>query len=439
MGSRADPRRLLRQHDFRHLWAADAVSQLGTRISLLAVPLLAISTLHASTLQVSLLRTAQTVAFLLLGLPAGAWCDRMRRRPVLVAADLGRAALLGSVPLAAALGLLTLGQLYAVVLCTGALTVFFDVSHQSFLPTLVTRDRLVDANATLAGNLSVAAVAGPGLAGLLVQSLTAPSALLADAVSFLVSAGWLRSIRAVEPRPERAGRPHLRREIAEGLRFVLGHPILRPIAANGAIVLFFQSAQDGISVVFLVREVHLSPGVIGLLGTFGLLGAVVAALVARRVAAVLGQARALWLLSGVNGVGFLLFPLTDGGWRLGFYLAGGLLTSFCIVVTSIIGVTFRQAACPPHLLGRANATMRFLFSGAVPLGSVIGGVLGTVVGLRPTMWIGGAGVLAATGWLIGSPLRTMRDLPTDTVSSPSPEPASDQEPNIAGRPDTLAG
>lgn len=258
---------------------------------MLAVPLLAISTLHATTLQVSLLRTAETTAFLVLGLPAGAWCDRMSRRPVMVAADLGRAVLLGSVPLAAALGLLTLTQLYAVVLCTGALTVFFDVSRQSYLPALVARDQLVEANAKLSGNLSVAAVAGPSLAGLLVQWFTAPVAVLADAVSFGASAGWLRSVRAVEARPERTGQPHLRREIADGLRFVLGHPILRPIAANGATTLFFQSAQGAIVIVFLVREVHLAPGVIGLLSATGLLGAVVAALTARRVAAVLGGAR----------------------------------------------------------------------------------------------------------------------------------------------------
>jgi Major Facilitator Superfamily len=192
---------LLRRRDFRHLWAADLISQLGTRMSFLAVPLLAVATLHASAFEVSLLRASQTVAYLLIGLQVGAWCDRMRCRPVLVVADLGRAVALGSVPLAAALGVLGLGQLYVVVFVVGVLTVFFDVAHQTYLPRLVERSRLIEGNARLQGNSSVAAVAAPVPAGYLVQWFTGAGAVLVDAASYLWSALWLRSIRRPRPPP----------------------------------------------------------------------------------------------------------------------------------------------------------------------------------------------------------------------------------------------
>lgn len=409
--SRGDRGGLLRERDFRNLWSADLISQLGTRVSLLAVPLLAVSTLHAGAFEVSLLRTFQAVAYLLIGLQVGAWCDRVRCRPVLVMADLGRAVALGSVPVAAALGVLSIGQLYAVVFAAGVLTVFFDVAHQTYLPRLIGRDRLIEGNARLQGNISVAAVGAPTLAGYLVQWFTGAGAILLDAVSYLWSALWLRSIRTPEKAPPREGPARMREEVREGMRLVIGDPILRAIAGSNACFCLAQAVYTAIIVVFLVRVVHLSPAAIGLLNTLGLAGAIVAALLTRSLAAVFGQVRLMWLTVPAIAAGFLVIPLTGPGARLAFYAAGGFVTSFGIIVLNIVQVSFQQMRCPAHLLGRLNATMSFLDWGAISLGSVLGGVLAVVAGLRATLWTAAIMVVLSALWLVLSPLRRMRDLP----------------------------
>jgi hypothetical protein len=402
---------LLRKHDFRHLWAADVISQFGTRVSFLALPLLAVSYLHAS-IEVSLLRTAQNLAYLVLGLQAGAWCDRMRRRPVLIAADLGRAVLLCWIPL----GVLTVWQLYVVVAAAGVLSVFFDVAWQSYLPALVTRADLVEANTRLAGNSSVAAIAAPVAGGLLVQWLGAPLTIGLDAGSYLFSGLWLRGIRTPEAAPVRPPQRHLLREIGEGVALVRGHPILRVIAAHNATLSLFQSANTAIVVVFLVREVHLSAAVIGVLGSVGLLGALLSSALTRVVADRIGSARLLWLAGLIGGAGFLLEPLTAQGWRLVFAAASTFLASIAIIVLNIVESSFQQAVCPSALLGRMNATMRFLVWGVMPVGSVLGGVAGSLFGLRPTLWIAGAGALAGAGWLVCSPLPHLRDMPVPEIT-----------------------
>lgn len=405
------PGGLLRQRDFRRLWAADLASQLGSRLTLVAVPMLAVLTLHASTFQVALLRTAETAASLLLGLVAGAWVDRLRCRPVLVAADLLRFLLLGSVPVAALLGALGLPQLYAVAFLAGCGTVFFDTAHTTYLPRLVGPGHLVEGNSRLAANTSVAAVAGSGVAGYLVQWLTAPFAVAVDAVSYLVSALWLRTIRLAEPAPARTARRHLAAEIAEGVRFVWRQPILRAIAANTGTVLFCQAANDSIMVVFLLREVRLAPGTIGLLGTAGLLGALASASLTGRIAARLGTARTLLASAVVNGVGFLLYPLTGPGPRLAAYVAAGALAAFTIVTRHIMAVSARQRLCPDHLLGRVSATMELMTWGVMPLGALAGGLAGTYLGMRATFLLDGTAIAAASLWLVCSPLRTLRDIP----------------------------
>ncbi|MBV9730004.1 MAG: MFS transporter, partial [Pseudonocardiales bacterium] len=314
---------LLRHRDFRHLCAADAISKVGTGISNLALSLLAVVTLQASTFDVSMLKTLQTVAYLLIGLQVGAWCDRMRCRPVLVVADLGRALALGSIPMAAAFAALTIWQLYIAVFVTGVLTVFFDVAHQSYLPRLVDRDDLIEGNAKLRISMSVAALTAPSLAGYLVQRFTAPVAVLVDALSYLWSAAWLRTIRTREPDPQKPAEQNLRREILEGMRLVFGNPILRAISLNNATTSLCQTAYLAIVVVFLVREVHLSPGMIGLLGSLSLVGALVGSVLTRRLTTKFGAARVLWVTALTNGLVFLCYPLTDSGWRLAFYVVAG--------------------------------------------------------------------------------------------------------------------
>ncbi|HEX3590604.1 MAG TPA: MFS transporter [Pseudonocardiaceae bacterium] len=410
---------LLRHHDFRHLWLADAVSQFGTRISFLALPLAAVSYLHATTLQVSVLNTAQTLAYLLLGLQAGAWCDRMRKRPVVVAADLGRAALFAWVPVGAALGVLTVWQLYVVVGLAGVLTVFFDVAKSAFVPTIVSTGHLVEANTKIAVNQSVAAIAAPAIGGLLVQLLTAPIAIAVDAASYLWSGLWLRGIRARETTPRRPERTRLVREIGDGLKLVFRDPILRAMNGHTACLSLCQSANTAITTVFLVRVVGLRPGVIGLLSTIGLLGAILASFATRRVAARVGDARLLWIVGVLGGAGFLLDPLTYPGWRLAFEVAGTFCASIMIIVMNIVETSYQQAVAPPALLGRIHATSSFLVWGVIPVGSLVGGLTATAIGVRATLWLCGAGALASAAWLVFSPLRRLRTLPTGIAHVPA--------------------
>jgi predicted MFS family arabinose efflux permease len=402
---------LLREPDFRRLWVADAVSQLGTRMGQFALPLLVVLTLNASSFEVSLVRAAQTVASLAIGLPVGAWCDRLRCRPVLVAADLARLVLLGSLPLAAVWGVLTLGQVYVVVLLAGAATVFFDVAHLTYLPRLVDRDRLVEGNAKLRANMSVAAVAAPSLSGVIVQVLTAPVAVLVDALSYLWSALWVWRIRTPEPAPPKVARRSLRAEVREGVRAVAGDPVLRAIGGSNATMAVFQSAQMAIWVVFLVRDIGLGAGAIGALSTAGLIGALVGSALVRRLTGAIGAARLLWLATLGAGAGFLLYPLTAPGPRLAFAVAASFLASGCIIVQIVVQVSFQQAVVPAALLGRVNATMNLFYWGGAPVGALLGGVVADRFGARAMLWVAGVGVLAAAFWLLASPLRRMRDLP----------------------------
>jgi MFS family permease len=421
---------LLWHRDFRWLWFGDTISQFGTQVSVIALPLIAVKTLGASTFQVGVLTSLQFAAFLLLGLPAGAWVDRIRRRPVMIAGDVGRAVLLAWLPVSAALGMLTIYQLYAVALLHGVCTLFFDVAYQSYLPALVERKALVEGNAKLQASQSVAQVAGPAAGGFLVQAFTAPFAVLADAASFLVSAAALRAIGTVEPPVPREAKPDLRKEIAEGLRFVLGHPILRAIAGCTGTFNFFSNAFSAVAVVFLVRQVGVSPGGIGLLFSAGSAGAIAGALTAAAIARRIGTARAIWLPVTITGPLGLLVALTFPGPGLALFATGWFCVSFSTVVYNVNQVSFRQALCPPRLLGRMNATMRFLVWGTIPLGGLTGGALGTVLGNRAALWIILSGMALAAGWLIASPLRTARDLPLAPDEPPSPEAEpSDAEPS----------
>jgi MFS family permease len=403
---------LLFHRDFRRLWIGDVLSQGGTVVTMVAMPLLAVTVLHATPLQVGLLTTFEYLAFLLIGLPAGAWVDRMRRRNVMIVADLGRAAVLGSVPVTAALGVLTMWQLYAVVLVIGGLTVFFDVSYQSYLPFLVGREHLVEGNSKLQGTQSVAQVAGPSIGGLLVQSLSAPAALATDAVTFLWSAVWVGAIQRREPKPERVAPARLRHDIREGLAFIARHRLLRAIAGCTATANLFGSAAQSMLVVLLARDLALSAGVIGALMSAGACGGVLGAFTARRLAARLGQGPAIWLSIGVTAPLTLVQPFLHRGWTLGLFVVAQLAVSAGIVIYNVTQVSFRQALCPDRLLGRMNATMRFFVWGTLPLGGLLGGALGSTVGVRAALLVAAIGSMLAFLWVYCSPLRWMRELPS---------------------------
>ena len=400
--------------DFRRLWVADAISQLGTRMTFLAAPLLAVLHLHASTFEVALVKTCQTLGWLLFGLLAGAWVDRTRRRPVLLTTDYGRAALMLSIPAAAVFGVLTLWQLYAVMFLVGVLTVFFEVAHQTYLPRLVPAEELVPANAKLAANASVAALAGASLGGYLVQLMTAPFVFVIDALSFVWSALWVRTIGHREPPVAKAPDRRMGREIAEGVRYVWRQPVLRPIAFTTATTVLGQSAGMGVSTVFLVRDIGLSAWVIGVLGTVGLLGALVSSGLARRLVARLGEARALVYGVSLLGLAFLAQAFTTPGWGLTWWVVAGFVASFCIILTNVVQATIRQTVCPPELLGRVSATMELMVWGVMPLGTVVGGLLGATAGTRMALLLSGAVSCLAVCWLLASPMARR----TENVGAP---------------------
>jgi MFS family permease len=401
---------LLGHSGFRRLWFGQTVSVFGSQVTVLALPLAAVLVLHASTFQVGLLTTAEFAPFLVIGLPTGVWVDRIRRRPIMIAADVLRAITLASVPVAYALGLLTLAQLYVAAAIQGVATVFFDVAYMSYLPGLVGRDHLVESNAKLQISQSVAEVSGPTVSGFLIGVLSAPVAFVVDAVSFVVSAGSLLAIADREPAPERVAAPNLRAEMAEGLRFVATEPVLRMIAAATSTGNLFSAAFSAISVVFLVRQIGLGASAIGLLTSAAAIGGMVGAFSAPWLRRRLGSARIIWVSMTLSAPCALLIPLTSPGPGLAWYVAGLFMTSFGIIVYNINQASFRQLLCPPRLLGRMNATMRFIVWGTLPLGGLLGGALGAWLGNRDALWVTVIGTALTPIWLLASPLRRMRDL-----------------------------
>jgi MFS family permease len=410
---KVEPRRggLWHHMDFRRLWVGETVSQFGTFVTQLALPLVAILVVHASTFEVGLLATFEMLAFLVVGLPAGAWVDRMRYRWVLIVNDLVRAAALGSIPLAQLLGVLSIGQLYVVALATGISTVFFDVAYQSYLPQLVDRSELVEGNAKLQASESVSQIAGPSAGGLLIQWLTAPYAILVDAVSFLWSATWVGAIRTRPPKPDRRPDRNLLREIGEGLRFVIGDRLLRSIAMCTGSSNLFSNIAFPVYYVLLARELHLSAGVIGLFTSIAAVGGLIGSLLASRIAARLGQGPAIWISALAFGPPAFVIPFVHRDWTLGLLAAAQLFMWISVVVYNITQVSFRQGLCPPDLLGRMNATMRFLVWGTIPLGAFLGGVLGETIGVRETLIVAAVGGCLPFLPVFLSPLRTMRELP----------------------------
>ena len=399
---------LWKHRDFRIFWCGETVSELGSQISIVAVSLVAVRSLHATTFQVSVLVASSTAAFLLVGLPAGAWVDRLRRRPVMITTDLGRLVALASIPLAYELHWLTMSQLYIVMFLAGILTVFFDVAYQSYLPSLVGGEAVVEGNSKLTVSSQIASVVGPSLAGALVQIIGGPLAVAVDAASFGVSAIAVTAIRTEESQPKKRSNPNLRLEISEGLQFVFRHPILRAIAITTATSNLFSSTMAAVEIVFLVRVVHLQPGVIGVViasaGLGGVIGASTASTLARRV----GSARA-----AVIGIAMtapvLLMPLSTSANGAILFAIGWFSMGLGATIYNVNQVSFRQRLCPPGLLGRMNASMRFVVSGVMPIGALIGGVIGSTLGLRAALWVGAVGTTSAIFWLTASPIGRMRD------------------------------
>ncbi|GAA3123921.1 MFS transporter [Planomonospora alba] len=398
-----------RDRSFRLFLGADAISQFGTQITLVALPMVALLTLDAGEFHLGLLTAAETAAFLILGLPAGVWADRLRRRPIMIWSDLLRGAALLSVPVAAALDALTLPQLYVVALLLGLGSLLFDVAHMSFLPALVGKEDLLRGNGALETLRGTAALSGPALGGWLVQVLTAPVTLLADAVSYLVSALLLGGVRVAETPAPAAARRRLTEEVAEGVRYVAGHPVLRRLAAVGALVMLCNGIWAVAQPVFLLRTLGVGPGVYGLLVAGSVAGGLAGAVLAPRAAARFGAGRAMYGGAALAAVAVLLIPLAGEGWRLALYPLGCVLNGVGGAVFGVNQLSYRQRITPEHLLGRMNASMRFLMWGAAPLGGLLGGVLGERFGAHAALWAAAAGIAVAhLPVLLGSTVRRLR-------------------------------
>jgi MFS family permease len=419
---------LWRKPDFLKLWTGQTISQVGTLITGLALPLAAIGLLRASPAQVALLGAAGVAPRLLLGLFAGVWVDRLRRRPLLIVADIGRALALASVPVATLLGLLSIGQLYIEAAVCSALGTLFDVAYPAYLPSLLRRDELADGNSKLAASEAVAEVAGSSIAGLLIQALTAPLAIAVDALSYLVSAGTLLLIRAPEPRPrsgqERVGanRAGVWQEIGAGLHYTLRDAMARAVVAAAGIFALGGNILEVVLLLYLVRERHLSPALLGMLFGIGGVSALPGAVLAERVAQRWGLGRALtWGLLIYTASGLVL-PLASGPvWLVFGTLALGQCCDAAHTVYAVSQATLLQGRTPPSVLGRLYATLRAVEGACTLVGLTLGGVLGQVVGLRATLFAAVGTMLLAPLCLALSPTRKIRAVaPTDEVRTVSP-------------------
>jgi Na+/melibiose symporter-like transporter len=403
---------LLRQPDFLKLWSGQAISQIGSSITSIGLPILALRVLDASPLEMGILGSASGASVLVVGLFAGAWVDRIRRRPILIAADLGRAVVVGMVPVAAMLHRLTMAHLYVVAAAGGMLTVLFDVSYQAYLPSLVERENILEGNSKLAVTESFAEVAGPGFTGILIDLITAPMAMLFDAASFVCSAVSVWLIRKPEPRPEHTVEPRMGREIREGLRAVWRDPMLRALALRKGTGAFFLGITGGLYFFFTVHDLGLSASLVGTIISFGGAAGLLGAFAAERLVRRFGFGRTFIGSAVLTGAAMLFVPLARGSVAVCCaFLVVAQLGDLGWPVYHVNDRSLRQAITPAHLLGRVNAAMHLLFSGIMPLGALAGGAVAQVIGVRTTMLIGATGFLLSTLWLVFSPVRRLRELP----------------------------
>ncbi|MFF7987720.1 MFS transporter [Streptomyces sp. NPDC007901] len=411
-----------RNREFLLLWGSQTVSETGAQVTVLALPLVAVVLLNASAFQVGLLAAAETSAYLLVALPAGAVADRVVRRRLMIGSDLAQFLVIGSVPVAHALGVLTLAQLYAVALVSSVLSVLFQVAYQAYLPVVLEHDQLMDGNGKLAASRSVAQIAGPSMGAALVTLVGAAGAMTADAISFVASAGLLTAIRSREPRRSRAEagrRPRMTAQIREGLAYVLRNPILRNSVGFNGTANFFVIMVESLGTVFLIRTLRLRPGLVGLLLALGAVGGLAGGVAAGYLARKVGSARISWIAMTVLSLPGLLIPMAEPGWMVLLFAFGWISWTFSSTVAGVSLTSYRQAACPPDMLGRVSAAARWINWGTLPLGSLAGGGLATLLGVRTTLWIAVAGGCSAGLWLFFSPLRGMRDIPLA-----QPEPVS---------------
>src|SRR5690348_10237725 len=411
--------------DFLKLWTGQTISEFGSQISQLAIPLLAAISLHASPFEFSLLGVLGFLPFILFALPAGVWVDRLRRRRILIVGDAARAILMALIPILWALGVLQMWHLLVLQFVIGIFTVFFDVAYQSYLPALIEREHLVDGNSKLQLTVSVSQVAGPSVSGALIATVTAPYAILADAVSFVASTLFMVTMRHRETPPQHddaTPRPKMWPQVKEGLQWVAGHPWLRAIAACTGSSNFFSSVLFAIVVLYMVRTLHLSAFEIGFVFAVGSAGSILGALVTNRMNAKIGVGPTIVATSLLFSLGGIAYPLAPRSFPLPLLMVGQALFGFGGVAYNITQVSLRQAITPERLQGRMNAAMRWIVWGTIPLGSLLGGAIATWFSLRTALWVGGLGNTLAILPIALSSVLKVRDMP-EPVQEPTPAQA----------------
>ncbi len=426
---------LAKDPNFRHFWAGVTLGQLGAQLGNIALPVVAVQLLLASELQLGVLNASATAAFLLVGLPAGAWVDRWAKRRVMIRADVVRAVAISAIPVLWAFDALAMWHLYVVAAVIGVATVFFDVAYQSVLPFLVRRDQVADANGKLEGVAQVARVAGPAAGGLLLKVISAPLLFIADAIGYAASALLLSRVRDREVPRARAPEARLRTEIADGLAFVVRHPLLVRIVACTTLSNLASTLAFTLLPILVLRMIGLEPFWFGVVMGAGAVGGILGAVLAPRIARVVGEGTAIPLSALIAGPTWALVPLSASVGSP--YLAAAMLVlaefcfSFSVLVYNVMQVSMRQRICPEHLLGRMNASIRFFVWGIMPLAALLSGFLGNRIGVVPTMWVAvGLLVLAALPVLL-SPLLGMRTLP-DAPDEPAPTPDTAATPDPLG-------
>lgn len=399
---------LWKDSDFVKLWLGRAVSHFGSGITGIALPLTAVLILGATPAQMGILAALDGVSVLVIGLLAGVWVDRVRRRPLLIATDLGRAVVLSTIPLAALLGVLRIGQLYLVAALAGMLTVIFNVASAAFLPSLIPQGSLVEGNSKLAMSDSLAEIGGPAVAGPLVQLISAPLAILFDALSFLFSACSLGLIGKPEPPPAAQEQSQsIWSDLVEGLRMVLKNPLLRTLAGSAGIFSLFGNFIGALYALYVIRQLGAPPIFLGLLIATGGVSALAGAFLAERVVQRFGLGRTVAVGLFMYGATGLLIPLAGGSVALALSLLflSQLIGDASVSIYLIAEMSLRQSLVPANLLGRTNASIQFLSQGIAPVGALLAGTLGGLIGLRLTILIGVLGVMLAGTWLLLSAVR----------------------------------
>lgn len=400
--------------NFIKLWTGQTVSKFGTHITGVAMSAIAVVILKATPIQMGLLSAIGGLPVLLFSLPAGVWVDRLRRKPILVITDLARALILLSIPITTLAGALSIGQLFLVAGLVGILTEFYSVADQSFLPVVVKREELIEANARIGSSDSLAEIAGPSLGGTLVQWMSAPYAILVDAATYFFSAASLGLIHAAEPPPVPRDHPDLRREIIDGLQTVISQPVLRALMLTTATHRFFGNFIGAIYWFFLARDLGLPPAIVGISIGFGGVGALIGTLVAGRITRRFGIGHTLIGSLSIVALwsGLLFLPLTrwPASMVSGVFFVMQLMGDIFWSIFFINVISLRQSVIPSEILGRASASLDFVGEGASPVGGLVGGLLATAIGARSTWLVGAVGILAASLWLILSPVRRIRSV-----------------------------